>query len=467
MKFLFVEPPLDHERTGIFPRHPPHYALFAAAHLKQAGHEVTVLDAFMEDLTTAETVERALNATPDVLILTPYDYTRETPPEISCHVAGMVKTRAPRTLIGLAGSVDKEHFRGQLKVEKCLDFAAYGEYELTIGAIGSAGPGSLATVPGLLVRTVDGIVDTGPARIVEELDALPIPAWELIDFARYTHIPHRFKRVPMYPLLATRGCPFSCLCCKEAKWAKITRFRSRSVGNVIQEIRYAVRRYQAKEIQFADATFGVNKRWVLELCEAMMRENLDLSWSAITRVDVVTPTVLRAMAEAGCWNLLYGIESVNQHALNTVDKRISIAQVKETVAATREAGIEVTASFILGLPGENLDDVLRTIDFALELDPEFAQFFVLKYYGEDGALDEWGRVDPEWDLARYDFRGPVFVPTAFKDKDELKQLQKLAYRKFYLRPAYIRRRLPDLLSPGQWPRYLKGLSTLLRLSSEK
>jgi len=468
MRFLYLEPPLDFQKTGIFPRHPPQYALYSAALLKRDRVDVAFLDAFQEDLTVEETVERVLGIEPDVVLVVQYDYTRETPPAVSRAIAQRIAARAPHIIMGLAGSVDRDHFRRQLETNSAFSFAVCGEYEIAVRRIAEnvGGKRGLDSIPGLLVRKGEAIVDTGPTEVIKDLDTLPFPAWELIDFDKYIYVPHRFKRTPMYPLLATRGCPFACLCCKEAKYAKITRFRTRSVKNVMQEIAYAVRRYSAREIQFSDATFGLRKQWVFDLCDALERQDMDLSWSAITRVDVVTPTMLERMASAGCWNLLYGVESANQHALDLVKKRINIQQVRDALRATRLAGIEVTASFILGLPGENRDDVLRTIDFAIELDPEYAQFFILKYFGDDDGMDEWGRVDPKWDLARFDFRGPVFIPSAFRDKSELKELQKLAYRKFYLRPGYIRKRLPQLLSPGQLVRNLSGLWTLAKLSNE-
>ncbi|MFH1465404.1 MAG: radical SAM protein [Pseudomonadota bacterium] len=454
MRVLFLEPPLDVRPTGIFPRHPPHHALYAAAVLRDAGHVVMVLDAFVEDLSAIGAAARAIALAPELVLIVPYDYTRETPPEVGQGIATTLRAALPGVRIGLAGSVDADHFRRQLLACPALEFATVGEYERSLLAVADRGGEGLDGIPGLLLRAPEGIVHTAPAEVVEDLDSLPWPAWDLVDFPRYTFVPHRYKHAPFYPLLASRGCPFGCLCCKEAKWSKITRFRLRSVSDVLAEIRHARERWGAREIQFSDATFGLRRDWVFELCDALEREHPGLPWTALTRVDLMSPELLQAMARAGCWNLLYGVESANQRALDIVHKRIDLGTVRSTFAATQAAGIQTTASFILGLPGEDHADVLRTIAFALELDPDFAQFFVLKYFSDDGALDAWGRVDPTWDLAPYDFRGPVFVPSAFSGPDELHALQRLAYRRFYLRPRVLARRLPELLEPGQIGRYL-------------
>ena len=119
----------------------------------------------------------------------------------------------------------------------------------------------------------------------------------------------------MYPILASRGCPYVCLRCKKAAYAKITRFRIRSVAVVMDEIRWARRRYGAGEIQFSGATFGLRRSWVFDLCDAMETAWRGLTWSVLSRVDVPDPSILKGMAAAGCWNVLYGIESANQHTL--------------------------------------------------------------------------------------------------------------------------------------------------------
>ncbi len=466
MRVCFLEPPLSARRTGIFPRSPPNYALYAAAVLREQGDEPLLLDAFLEELSMDQTVDRVLAARPDVVILVPFDYVRETDPAVTVELAHRIGAKLPGVLLGLAGSVDEAFLRKLMGQAAEFSFAACGEYERSIAQCARQRFLDLDKVPGLLVRVQgDDIVNTGPAEAIEDLDTLPLPAWDLVDFERYTVVPHRFKRTPMYPLLASRGCPYACTSCGEARYTKITRFRIRSVADVMHEIRGAVQRYGAREIQFADATFGLRRAWVEQLCDALEASGLNLSWSCLTRADVVTPDLLARMARAGCWNILIGAESANQVALDAVDKRIRPDQVREAVKWARAAGIEVTASFILGLPGEDRAAVLRTIDFACDLDPDYAQFFILKYWSEDGALDAWGRIEPEWDIVQEDFRGPVFVAHAFRDRSELKVLQQLAYRRFYLRPHYIAKRLPDLLAPGQLSRTLRGLFTLAKAST--
>jgi radical SAM superfamily enzyme YgiQ (UPF0313 family) len=458
VKVLFLEPPLSYRHPRIFPRHPPHYAAYAAALLEKNGHAAAILDAFMEHLTEEETVARAARERPDAVAVLPFDYTRETPMEIARPIAARLRGALPGVPIGLAGSMDEGFLRAALADGDAFDFAVVGEDERPFVDVAAALARGEAWrgVPGLLVRTEGGIASTGPGRFVDDLDALPFPAWRLVDLRRYTFIPHRFRHAPFHPILASRGCPFGCLTCKEARVAKITRFRVRSVGNVMAEVRAAVRDHGAREIQFSDATFGLKRDWVFDLCDAFEREGPRVPWSAISRVDVLDAEMLRRMGAAGCWNLLYGIESGNAETLARIGKGITLDRARETVRATRDAGIACTGSYILGLPGEDRAAVLRTIEFARGLGTDYAQFFLLKAIGQESDLARWGRLTDEWDYAPYDFRGPIFVPSAFAGVGELKALQSRAYRRFYFRWPVLRRALRELFVPGQARRLAAG-----------
>ena len=468
-KVVFLEPPLDYTHTHIFPRHPPHYAAYAAALVEKNGFDVAIIDAFMKHFTERETISAIEKSKPDMVIILPFDYTRETPIDISIDLARGLRERLPSVKIGLAGSMDSDFFKGAMEKSKDFDFAIIGEYEIPcVELVKAIKTGrTLIDVPGLLIMENQQVIQGGPQQMVKDLDALPVPAWHLLSLEDYTFIPHRYRYSPFYPLLAGRGCPFACLTCKEARQSKITNFRIRSVSNVIEEIRFAIREYGAKEIQFSDPTFGLKREWVFELCDTLESEGFNIPWSALTRVDVVDSKMLKRMARAGCWNLLYGIESGNPHTLDIIKKGFSLEQATRTIRATKEAGILTTGSFILGLPGETEKDVLATIDFAINLDLDYAQFFLLKHIGQKSDLAPWGSFTKSWDMSPYDFRGPVFIPSQIESLDKLKALQKLAYRRFYFRWSFIRKTLSELSEPGQIKRLIAGGKIALKAAFSK
>jgi anaerobic magnesium-protoporphyrin IX monomethyl ester cyclase len=465
LKTLLVETPLALRPTGVYPRNPPIYALYAAATLKRDGAEVQLLDAFQEDLSIDDTVARVVGSGARLVLLVPFDYVRETAPEVTREIARRLAVRAPQCTVGLAGNASEKYMRSHMEACPSIAFAAVGEYELTLAGVVKNGLNRLGRVPGLLLRSGNGIESTGPAAVILDADRLALPAWELVDFDRYIYMPHRFGRTPVYPLLASRGCPYGCPLCIEGMYARITRYRLRSVRSVMQEVRLAIQRYGARELQFTDATFGLNREWTISLCDALARLDPPVTWTVLSRADVLTPELLERMRHAGCWNILYGFESANQHALDNMGKGLRVEQTVQARRQAREAGIEVTASFTLGLPGESREDILRTIDFAIEQDPEYAQFFILKYLNDDNAMDRWGWVTEEWDNSPYDFRGPIFVPDGIDGVRELKQLQRLAYRRFYLRPRYLAAQLSRAISSGQLRRNGSGLKTLVELTT--
>lgn len=463
-KVLFLEPPLSYDHRDIHPRHPPLYAAYAAALLEDNGFETAIIDAFLHGYTQAETISHVVAEKPDVVILLLYDYTRETPIEIVLALAEGLEEALPDSLLGLAGSMDSVFLQSSLEQSQSLDFAIVGEYELPVIelalALRTGAP--IHTVASLHVRQDGDLIRTGPPRCIENLDTLHFPAWHLTDFDKYVFIPHRYRHAPFYPLLAGRGCPFSCSTCSEASQAN--NFRIRSVENVIEEIHFAIEKYGAREIQFSDATFGLKRDWVFELCDKLDAAGIKIPWSALSRVDVMDSEMLQRMARSGCWNLLYGIESGNQHTLERIKKGFTLDQAVETVRATKEAGIETTGSFILGLPGESRPDVLETIAFSIRLDLDYAQFFLLKHIGQQSDLEQWGRITKEWDYSPYDIHGPVFIAENFGSLVEIKALQKLAYRRFYFRWSFIKRKLQDLAKPGQVKRLWAGGRIALRVA---
>ena len=465
---VFLEPPLDDEVDGIYPRHPPHYAAYAGAMLEREGIGAAIVDAFHEGLKSPQAAQRVVDLRPDVVVILPFDYTRETPVAMSLGIAERLRRALPDAWIGMAGTMDEDYMRQAMAASGDLDFAIFGEYELPIVEVALArrDGGALSAIQSLALRGEDGAVyTTGPGRMVRDMDELPFPAWHLVDFPSYVYVPHRYRYSPFYPMLASRGCPFECVTCGEAVVSKIRRYRQRSVDDVIGEIRHAVTNYGAREIQFSDPTFGLDRRWAHALCDRLISEGLDIPWSALTRVDTVRPDLLEHMAAAGCWNILYGIETGSADVLKLIKKGTTLDQARETIAATKAVGIEVTASFLLGLPGEREEHLQRTIDFAIELDPDYAQFFLLKSIGQKSDLSAWGAFTEEWDLERYDFRGPVYVPHGFSGVAALKRWQQRAYRRFYLRPSYLGRMLPRLIRQGQAKRMVLGGMIALRAAS--
>jgi len=221
--------------------------------------------------------------------------------------------------------------------------------------------------------------------------------------------------------------------------------RFRSPQSIIDEIKHLQEKYGIKEVAFWDDTFTLQKDRVYELLRLMKENKLNIIWSAQARADKVDRELLRAMKEAGCWKLHIGIESLVQKNLDMIKKGTTVEQNCNAVRLSKEAGIEVEASFIFGIPGETFEDGLKTIELLKTLDIDYARFFSLTPYGElQAKLQEYGKLLTN-DLSKFQGNEIVFVPYSMSQQ-ELEKLISIAYTQFYFRTNYIFKRIKKLAS---------------------
>jgi len=147
-----------------------------------------------------------------------------------------------------------------------------------------------------------------------------------------------------------------------------------STARVIEEIKYLIKNYQIDGLHFYDDTLTVNKPRIIELCNQMIEEKINLPWACFTRVDCVDEEILKKMAEANCYQIFYGVEAGNQRMLDVMNKGITIEQIKKAFALTRKYKIEALASFIIGVPTETLEDTKESLKFAKEIKADFAHW---------------------------------------------------------------------------------------------
>ena len=294
---------------------------------------------------------------------------------------------------------------------------------------------------------------------VKDLDNMPFPARHLLDMNVYTSLPNNYKRDKhVFQMLTTRGCPYVCTFCASANGF----YRQRSVANVMAEIKELIKTYNVQEIVFWDDIFTLNKKWVLDFCNALKTEKIDIAWSCETRLDLINEEVIKAMGETGCSNIFFGIESGNQQLLDNIKKRTTIDMIRKGVAIVKKYGIEVRGSFMIGLPGETPAMARETIDLAIELDPDYAQFSITTPYpGTElyETVEKWGTLDKNF--KEYHGWSAVFVPDGYKDIKELRKVHREAFRRFYMRPTYVYNRIRKIKSWGDAKRNLDGFRMVI------
>lgn len=468
MRCLLISPPITLNGGEICPSDMPLMLTYTASIIEKNNFDVEILDAFALNLTLNEIVQEIRNKKPDMVGIVPYDLSRQTPIEVSCTISKKLKSVFPNLFIGLLWNYDINFFVSVLKNNPSLDFVVLGEPELIMvelcKIIKDGNYEKLKKVKGIAFRdSKNGKININEKReLINDLDILPFPARHMLPLDSYDFTPHRHKHTPFMPMLASRGCPYSCEFCFHSVCPYT--YRIRSVDNVIKEIEYLKEKYNVKEFQFIDRIFGLKEGWIESFCKTLIRERLDISWSCHGRANLMDKKILPKMKKAGCWNMLFGIESGCQELLNNINKKMTLKQAENAIKWTKEAGIETTASFILGLPGETPELGLKTIEFAKKIDPDYAQFFLTRIYNNNEKLKKYGKV-LSWHNPRFGtIRGPVFLPNGYKNFEELKNMEKLAYKEFYLRPSFVVKRISKTKSFEELIRNIRGLKMLKDLS---
>jgi radical SAM superfamily enzyme YgiQ (UPF0313 family) len=259
-----------------------------------------------------------------------------------------------------------------LRTAPALTACALGEGEATMVEIAQAilAGKRLVDVPGLVVRTAAGPVRTGARPRLRDLDAIPLPRWDLTPIETYLDGGHSFgvDRGRTMPIVATRGCPYQCTFCSSPKmWT--TRYATRTPAKVVDEIEGYVRRYGAENIDFYDLTAIVRKDWIVAFCEELRRRRLDVTWQlpSGTRSEAIDRDVAELLYASGCRNVSYPPESGSRRTLRAVKKKVRLEQMELSMRAAVEAGLNVKANMIMGFPDETHEDLLQSLRFVARM----------------------------------------------------------------------------------------------------
>jgi radical SAM superfamily enzyme YgiQ (UPF0313 family) len=290
-------------------------------------------------------------------------------------------------------------------------------------------------------------------------------------YKKFLKVENYFYSITQYPeitIVTGRGCPHHCTYCVYPQVMYGHHYRHRSPENVAAEFVYIKENFpQVKEVFIEDDTFTVNRAYCRKVCQLLAKEQLNLPWTANSRADIDFET-LRIMKEAGCRLLCIGVESGNQQILDSINKRLKLAQVMEFMKNARKAKILVHACFMVGNTGETKETMKETLDFAKKLNPDTAQFFPLMVYPGTEAFD-WAKKHGYLTTNRYAqwlTEGGLhncIVSTPGVSNQELVAFCDHARRSFYLRPAYILSKMSQvIMHPSEAKRTVKAARTFFR-----
>ena len=299
-------------------------------------------------------------------------------------------------------------------------------------------------IKGLAWRKGNEISINLPRPFIKDLDDLPTPMHELLPLLRY-RMP--YIKGPFTFIITSRGCTAGCLfCIKHVTYQYNVRLRSPE--KIIEELWY-LKDLGINNINMYSDLFTVSRDQVMDLCELMIKENINIKWMCNSRVDYVDEEMLTMMGKAGCWLISWGIESGNEKILHDIHKGISLDKVERALRWSKRAGIMNWGYFIIGLPGETEATIRQTIDFAKKLPLDIALFHIAAPYPGTPFFykvvkEGWFRPGTRWEQVDMD-KGTVLDYPGLP-AERLMYWQKRAFREWALRPGPMFTYLKMLLS---------------------
>lgn len=243
---------------------------------------------------------------------------------------------------------------------------------------------SLEDVKGIAYLDGDkrGVTVNERRPLIENLDEIPFPAWHLLDLERYLAPPGPIRGLWLercIHMICSRGCPYRCIFCG-SNLIFGRRVRHRSVKNVIDEISLLTDRYRIDGVWFMDDTFTVNSRWVIDFSRALRDNRINVKWGCQARVNTVSEAILREMRQSGCSQLDFGVESGSAKVLRTLTKDTDPKMAREAFRLTKGLGLRALATFMIGNPGETIEDIAMTFELAKEIAPDYVNFYYATPY---------------------------------------------------------------------------------------
>lgn len=350
------------EEIALLSSMPPLGMLYIMSYLEKAGYAVSFVDLAVEMFDRKEFVEGLMEANPKLVGLSTYVESWD----FQNSLADSIKSVLKESIIVAGGHCASFCYEDILK-NRSFDYLIRGEGEeafLLLTNYLINGEGKLNDI-GNLVYIKDGHTVINPSKRILDIESLPYPARDAIDFLRYSY---------PFTISTSRGCPGRCIfCSSRAFWGK--KVKIRSAGNIISEIKSVYNQYSLRDFFIIDDTFTFLPARTIEFCDRLNEFSEEInekfSWGCESRADVVDYKLLRKMKDSGCQMIQFGMESGNNEILKSIKKNIKYEQVYESVKLAYELGIKVNVSFIIGHHEDTHETIQETLEKALDLKRSF------------------------------------------------------------------------------------------------
>lgn len=443
MKILLVKPISDIHVVS-----PPLSLAYLAASLKNLNAEIKILDCLLKKYSFRQFKDYISIYKPDIIGFTSFTLEFYT----VLKMASIAKLLNPDVKI-VVGGAHPSNCPESLKNSQ-IDFIFRGEAEEAfpkfISELLKKKP-DFRKVPNLGWKKGRKVI-MNPIRFIENLDSLPFPDFELMNFKEYPKL-YLARRFPCAPILTSRGCPFSCTFCSGWRISG-KQFRARSPENIIEEIKILQRKYKIREFQIWDDNFTLDKQRAKKFCDILIKENLNLKWWCPNgvRLETLDKELLLKMKESGCYAIALGIESGSERVQKDMKKNLNFNHLREIVSFAHKIGMRTQGFFIIGYPTETKEDILKTIKLAKSLPLDRASISLFQpLFGSEiyEQLKKDNKIPKNYSIENCDYSKPSVLPNGFSSLDEVKKLQRKALIEFYLRPRVFFQFIKENLSISQ------------------
>lgn len=352
--------------------YPPLGPLYAASLMRENGYTVSFFDTMFEK-TPDEAINRLDRHQPSFFVIYDDGFNYLTKMcltnmrEAAFSMIAMAKSRGCTVIISSSDSTD--HF--EKYIDKGADFVLIGEGEATLLELIDAvknGENDFSQIEGIAYKNRGALIKTARRKVLKDLDALPFPAWDLIDITPYRNMWMKSSGFFSLNMGTTRGCPFKCNWCAKPIYGN--RYNSRSPENAVAELKMLREKFGFDHIWFCDDIFGLKPGWVNAFAGLVEKENLKFKFKIQARADLLLQeNYIKDLARAGCDNIWMGAESGSQKILDAMDKGITVEQIYQATALLKKNGIKPSLFIQFGYLGEKREDIDKTIRMIRDLMP--------------------------------------------------------------------------------------------------
>jgi radical SAM superfamily enzyme YgiQ (UPF0313 family) len=430
----------------------------ATGWIEKHGHEAKLLDCPAEQISTEQVVQIVKDWKPELLVFDSVTASRNNDFRVANELRKHSKARF--VFVGTSPSALPEETLNECKA---INLVCRSEYDKQLLNLANKKP--LSEIKGISYRNENGkIVHNSAEELLsgKELDEFPFMA---AVYKKHLKIENYFYPSVLYPevtIVTGRGCPFYCTFCVLPQVMNGHQYRARSAENVFAELKWIKENLpEVKDVMFEDDTFTADRERVKKVCKMIVESGLKIAWTVNARADVDLET-MQWMKKAGCRLMCVGFESADQSVLNNIKKGTVVPKIKQFMQDSKKAGLLVHGCFMMGNRGETKETIRKTVDMAIEMDPDTVQFFPIMVYPGTAAYEyalEQGHLTTtdfnQWLLPDGTHNSIVSTPSL--TSDELVRECDKARVRFYSRPAFFLRKLKQvILNPGDLPRTIKS-----------